>query len=497
MYYSNNVQVSNSQASTSPLPDSSTILSSVNIYEKFPFLNELKFEKYRQMYYQNVDTTGRLSIQTTYELFSYLNLPSKVLEHTWSLCDVHAAEFLSLPEFLLFIYFLDLYLSSYELPTTLPTNLRQEVQLAEEKLGEGLVGNSPTDDTTSKSFLPTPRVTQSRVLGEEEKEKLNLVSVVTEPPAKMADWLSPNKEPPDCSSPLTEENLSKNRSNLTTGREPFPVDPSVNSSTVIDMLTQKINTKREILERLLIDSQSKQHEWDSIEQLKARIKVIQNEINSVEESQPEIDFDKLITQMIHFSEQRSQSEMEFEERVSELNSLSSKARDLNEKLALARLKLFHTKDSKEFKTSTPEMNELSRAFSTSNPINGMVDEQARLKQKAAEMLAQRMQAVTITLSNNDPASIEAQVRLDAEKARIEQEKRRSLKEIELIERKVHRMNTRLERGEPSIHTYSKILMGNRSTSESKPEYLDGFMEELKNSKSRPPMSKKSIVTCQG
>ncbi|ORX98800.1 hypothetical protein K493DRAFT_349026 [Basidiobolus meristosporus CBS 931.73] len=418
MYSTANVQVP-SQLSATSLNGTPALLSSVDIYEKFPFLSQTKYEKYRDFYYKNIDSHGRLSIQTVYRLFSYLNLPSKILDLVWSLCDVHSNGFLSLPEFLLFIYFLNLYLSCYELPHTLPSSLRRELHLADERLLVDLDKDHPGIDKAYRLLGKPHTVSQltEQILiadktGSEHKEN-------------SAVWLSPNKEPPD--------NLEE---------RPTSTHPHIHTHPNLMELSQKIAKQRELL-RSLESPSKEQQELEEIEQLKAKIKVIQNEITSVEESQPEMDFSKVIPWMISSSEQRYRLESDFDRMFSDVQSLTTEAKRLNSALAAAKMTLIH-------------MNEGDAA-----------KDQPTLNSRGGETFSQEMQ-------NLSP------VAHGAERARVEKEKRKSDQEIEMIERKANRMNSRLGRAEQFIHLYSEILMRSE-TSEDRLEDLDEFMKELKSS----------------
>ncbi|KAK9759898.1 actin organization and endocytosis protein, partial [Basidiobolus ranarum] len=471
MYYSNKLHFS-TEPSNSRYADTSAVATSVDIYKKFPFLSEEKYQKYLQIYYQKADPNTQLSSQTTYDLFSYLGLPQGIFTHLWSLCDINSSGHLSLPEFLLFVHFLDLYLSSSELPTTLPSNFYPEILIANREISETLT-DSPRYNIPILTFSKRP------IDKENPKEPVSLTSVSIQPQNQVEVSLSPSKEPPDDGSHFRGKYTSNVDKwvNLHLDSNPESMDP--NEINLIQLEEEKsgtnksdeVNSNNCTISKELHYLNTSEKEWEEIEQLKVKIRLLQTEIHSVEESQPDMNFEKLTADMIHLSEQRYQLESEFGNRNAEVIHLIIKARNVNDNLILAKMELLSMEESKQV-----GMFPFNRATNPSDP--------------SPDELTQCVEAMSISLSSKPPMSLEVQSRLIAQKAKIESEKRRSDKGIELIERQVQRMSKRLERSEQFIHLYFNILMAKDSSIEGNGQYMNLFMEELRNPKRRTTMTKK-------
>ncbi|ORX95362.1 hypothetical protein K493DRAFT_25181 [Basidiobolus meristosporus CBS 931.73] len=466
MHYSSDFPISTS-ATGSSHTDVPEALTSVELQRRFPLLSEKTSQKYRALYNDNVGPDSQLSVKAAGDLFSYLNLKPRVFTHLWSLCDIRSSGSLSLPEFLLFVYFLTTYLSSGELPTALPSILYQEL------LSNNESAPSPTgvrDTSPSKDCAQGASEWRSPLRGGHLRDANTI-----EGQEKAGAPLASNKEPPDGTASLfltedTNAELLYPAPDLQLGgtaelRASFidtPLPPNHSDGMVASR--QPLQSQHLTVHLLPEYPIKEDREWEEIEQLKAKIQVLQNEIHSVEASQSDIkiDFEKVTGDMIDLSEQRYQLELAFREMTTQMGELVSKARHLNETLANAKYSLLHTNRARVTGENQPD----------------------RLIQSTHELVT--------PLSALRAASAPVQTELETKKVKVDSERRRADKEIDSVERQVQRMNKRLERSEQYIHLYSDLLSRKEgSPADGTDEFLDAFMTELKNLQRRVTMTEKA------
>ncbi|KAK9667563.1 actin organization and endocytosis protein, partial [Basidiobolus ranarum] len=224
--------------------------------------------------------------------------------------------------------------------------------------------------------------------------------------------------------------VSGNRRKI--GTSPNSSSPNMSYSERLakfDSLRKQIKEKQAELENLSAKisqpsfTSSSNNEVDLTE-LKVKIKKLQDSINEISLPTKNHSKDKSDHNPEAIKEERKKLESEFSDIVSELPSLTKKVHALDEKLAESRLELFKVTDAKIHKTAAPKTNLANLFPFKASGSNENLTEADKLKQKAAEMLAQRMQALTkADVSANDPSAIEAKKRLDAETEKINKEKK--------------------------------------------------------------------------
>ncbi|ORY00683.1 hypothetical protein K493DRAFT_100637 [Basidiobolus meristosporus CBS 931.73] len=361
--------------------------------------------------------SGFLSGEKARQVFTESGLNKSDLAKIWGLADIHNQGKLNSDEFAVAMHLIYAKIGGKEIPKSLPMNL---VPPSTKDLSDSVSSLKQMLKTNkSNSLLSSPIPGIPKMDFDLDSADLNAARKAV----------------------LQDEDIgyvSSNRRKV--GSSPKPASPKISYSERLakfDVIRKQIKEKKLELEKL----SSKTMDSDAtvpgneaeLAALKKKILDLQRSINEAPASNTlangRSEYDP-----VGSGQERKQLEAEFNELTSELPNLTKKVQSLDEKIAELQLELFKITDAKLHKTA-PSKTNLANLFPFKASGSGdSLSEADRLKQKAAEMLAQRMQALTKpNTSANDPSVAEAKKRLDAATDKINQEKRGNEQYIREIE----------------------------------------------------------------
>ncbi|KAK9760476.1 actin organization and endocytosis protein, partial [Basidiobolus ranarum] len=372
--------------------------------------------------------SGFLSGEKAKQVFTESGLNKSDLGKIWGLADIHNQGKLNSDEFAVAMHLIYAKLAGQEIPKTLPTNL---------------VPPSTKDLSDSVSSLKQMLKTNSSL-----KRNATLSSPILGIPTLDFDLDSSSRYSEKKALSRDEDvgYVSGNRRKI--GTSPKPSSPSISYSERLakfDALRKKIKGKQAELDSILTNPSepsvtSSSNQGADLIDLKDKIRNLQDSIYEISVTSNDLPRGGVNQNPENQRVERKQLESEFSEITKELADLTKKAHTLDEKLASSKLELFKASDAKLYKTAPPKTNLANLfPFKAAGSSESLSDAD-RLKQKAAEMLAQRMQALTKNnASSNDPSAMEAKKRLDTETEKINAEKKGNEKHLREIEDSIHHL----------------------------------------------------------
>ncbi|KAI9218980.1 hypothetical protein BC828DRAFT_387198 [Blastocladiella britannica] len=351
-------------------------------------------------------SVGYLSGEQCRDIFSTSGLPQNIMQHIWSLADIHNAGKLNSDEFAIAMHLIYKKLNNVDLPTKLP---------------EELIPASHKDLDMSVSFM------KDKLMQQMLSEKMAAASAPSwARGGAVSSGAGISATAPGSGEVAGTGYVSKHRrrgaggdpsSTQTPPTDPVAKERAVDLQRQIDQARELLTLKREQAQRLRI-AQGKLEDPARVRELHGQIAELQKVLRALKAQ-----FDDRLRSGVAISSTDSASAGALRPIVDQI--LESK-RKFNE----VQLKLFKLRDLKKYKyPPIPEktaINLSSLLGSSSGSTSTIVSEDERRRQKAAEMLAQRMAALNMGPSSTaptpaalTPAQTEAMARIDAEKARLD------------------------------------------------------------------------------